>query len=411
MAIMGSTFLSLADTSFSKLSRSFQIVGHFIASLIPLIYLFSVSSLFFDIVHYQLHQCTRSSHPFLRRLERIHHFHHLYYNRKMKFDQRYLRQNQFQALPLELGFQIIGSCLGYMLAVLVVPNAETWITEVHLWTLLGIQILRSTFVICTSGRDSNHLTYQRAPKDPNWIFVGPEFHCLHHVYPKRYMGSFVKCFDWVWGTASSLRTKRFVLTGGSGAFGQAMVAELKREGVRCIRTLKFGSDWNHNDFEGAISAFSKSDVLILAHGSKGQSAVESNCDSSVELVRLFKQHSQAKELHSTLPEVWYVGSEIELHPSWGNAELQRYSVSKRKLLPHARSFFDDPEILYRHIVPSSFSSSMGYAIVSATWTAKVTMWWIHRGARYIPATYTGIAYFNYLKFMWWVPYAGDAQVD
>ncbi|CAG8071743.1 unnamed protein product [Penicillium olsonii] len=404
---MSLLLLSPVSTIYSSGSEPFQFVGDLTSSLLPVVYLFTVGSLFFDVVHYQLHQCTRSSHPLLRRLARIHNFHHLYYNRKMKFDHKYLRQNQFQALPLELGFQVIGSCLGYI-AVLAL-SAERWVTGTHLWTLIGIQILRTVFVIATEGRDSNHLTYQTAPKDPSWMFVGPEFHCLHHVYPKRYIGSFVKCFDWVWGTACSFRSKRFVVTGASGAFGQAMVAELEREGVQCIRTLKFGSDWNNDDFEGVISTFSESDVLILAHGSKGENATASNCDSSVRLVQLFKQHSRSRETHSTLPEVWYVGSEIEFHPAWGIAELQRYSISKRKFLPYARSFFDDPDILYRHIVPSSFQSSMGYAIVSGTWAAKVTMWWIHRGARYIPTTYTGIAFLNYVKFMWWVPHADKSH--
>ncbi|KAJ6139115.1 hypothetical protein N7471_005601 [Penicillium samsonianum] len=327
----------------------------------------------------------------------------------MKFDDKYLWQNLVQALPLELGLQIFGTALGYVFATSVTPIGHVWITQSHLWSMIGIQIFKTTFVMLASGRDSNHLVYKTAPKDPNWIFAGPEYHALHHVYPDRYIGSFIKLFDWVWGTAYSFRGKRFVITGGSGAFGQAIVAELEQEGVQSIRCLKFGVDWDHQHFEKATAALSACDVLILAHGTKGQDTVESNCNSAVQLVRLFKQNRSFNETNPTLPEVWYVGSELELLPSFGNEQLQRYSESKRLFLPHARSFFDNPDILYRHIVPSSFRLPMGPVILPAGWAARCAMCWIRRGARYIPVTYTGIAYLNYFKFMHWVPYAQDTD--
>jgi hypothetical protein len=325
----------------------------------------------------------------------------------MNFNEKYRKQNLFQALPLELGLQVIGTVLGYIFATLVTPSGQVWIPRSHLWSIIGFQVVKMIFVILTSGRDSNHLIYETAPKDPNWIFVGPEFHALHHVYPDRYMGSFIKLFDWVWGTAYSFRGKRFVITGGNGAFGQAMVTELEREGVQNIRKLEFGSDWDHDHFEKAASVLSTCDILILAHGTKGEDAIKSNCNSAVRLVQLFKQHRETNTSSPTLPEVWYVGSEAELFPSFGFAQLQRYSDSKRRFLPHARSYYDDADILYRHIVPSSFQSYMGPAIISASWAAKCSMWWIRRGARYIPVSYTGGAYLNYFKFMYLVPYVQD----
>lgn len=405
METINSAVFSLIVSARNKCDRPYEIIGHISSFFIPSIYLFCAGSLFFDLVHYQLHRCTRSSHPLLRRLARAHHYHHLYYNYKMEFDDKYLQQNLFQALPLELGMQILGSCLGYILARSILPDAEKWITQSHLWYLTAVQVLKTGYVMSESGRDSNHITYKTAPKDPNWMFVGPEFHALHHVYPDRYFGSFVKWFDWVFGTACSFRGKHVVLTGANGAFGQAILKELQCEGVRSIRTLDFGSDWKNHDLERVKSVFSESDILILAHGSKDRSSVESNTESSVELVRLFKQHSKANKTASQLPEVWYIGSEMEMQPSLGNSELQRIFASERKFLPHARSFFDDPDMLYRHVVPSSFESSTGHGIISATLGAKVTMWWIRRGARYVPVTYTGIAFLNYPKFMWWTPYA------
>ena len=186
---------------------------------------------------------------------------------------------------------------------------------------------------------------------------------------------------------------------------------LEREGVRCIRKLKFGTDWSHDSFANALPVLSDSDVLILAHGTKGPDAMGSNCHATVQMIHLFKLLRKMDVKCQTLPEVWYVGSESELHPSWGNVSMQRYALSKRCFLPHARSFYDDPGIIYRHIVPSAFRSRMGSAILSADWAAESTMWWIRRGARYVPVTYTGIAYLNFFKFIFWVPSAGDLNQE
>jgi 5,10-methylene-tetrahydrofolate dehydrogenase/methenyl tetrahydrofolate cyclohydrolase len=95
------------------------------------------------------------------------------------------------------------------------------------------------------------------------------------------MGSFVEPFDWIGDTSYSLRSKRFVVTGGSGSFGRAIIKELKREGVRSIRKLKFGTDWGHYSFESVLPVLSESDVLIFAHGTKGPDAMELNCYAAV----------------------------------------------------------------------------------------------------------------------------------
>ncbi|KAJ5784560.1 uncharacterized protein N7503_009772 [Penicillium pulvis] len=221
----------------------------------------------------------------------------------MQFDKKYLRQNQFQALPLELALQIIGTILGYMFSALVTPSALIWIKPTHLWYIIGIQVTRTAYVIITSGRDSNHLVYQIAPKDPNWIFVGPEFHSLHHVYPDRYIGSFIKVLDWICGTAYSFRGKRFVITGAKGGFGHAIAAELEREGVNSIHMLDSVTDWEHDNFENAVPLLSNSDILILAHSLEDQDEVELNCKSAIRLVKLFKKHKITNHPGPTLPEV------------------------------------------------------------------------------------------------------------
>ena len=80
--------------------------------------------------------------------------------------------------------------------------------------------------------------------------------------------------------------------------------------------------------------------------------------------------------------------------------MKAYTYSKRSFAEYARGFYDNEDILYRHIVPAAFQSNMGTALVSADWAAKATLWWISRGARYVPVTYTGFALANYFRFMY-----------
>ncbi|KAL7917532.1 hypothetical protein ACQKWADRAFT_324562 [Trichoderma austrokoningii] len=255
-------------------------------------------------------------------------------------------------------------------------------------------------VAMLSGRDSNHKTYNVVPKNPYRFIVGPEYHALYHLNSAAYMSSTLYLFNWLFGTAYTLKSRRITLTGSSGAFGKALTRQLQNESVACIQELKYGVDWSYDDYNAAIPTLTNTDVLILAHGSKERDTLKANCESAIQLISLFKIHRKS-DLSQVgfLPEIWYVGSEIEPHPSFGIQNLQTYSDSKRAFLPYARKLYDDDSILYRHIVPAAFKPTMDSAILSAEWAARTAMWWIRRGARFIPVTYTGIAHLHYVKFM------------
>lgn len=350
--------------------------------------------------------------------------HHYYFNRKLKFNHRYRWHNICIELPLELGCQLLGTWLGWLVAKSVswkviselsaskdergmkaqevIASATT--SKNVLYIVTAVEVIRTLVVAILSGRDSNHKTYKKVPKDPNWLVVGPEYHAHHHIYPTAYLSSTFRLLDWLLGTGHSLESRRITLTGSSGAFGKAMRMELEKEGVKEIKSLKYEIDWTYDNYDAAIAILAETDILILAHGSKHDNPLEANCKSAIKLINLFKKHRRPGTGYNSmlLPEVWYVGSEIEFHPSWGDSTLLAYSHSKRSFLSHARSLYDDTSINYRHIVPSAFASSMGPAIVTAGWTARRVLWWIRRGARYVPVTYTGIAYLHYFKFMYCV---------
>ncbi|GLA99813.1 hypothetical protein AtubIFM57143_008513 [Aspergillus tubingensis] len=312
---------------------------------------------------------------------------------------RYAKPNALIALPLELICQLLGSIIGWILATILNCYIKR-LDSKALSIVLVVQTVRSLFVIISNGQDSNHIALDKVPKDHSWAFVGPEYHSLHHIYPDRYMGSMVKLFDWVAGTAYSLKNKTVVMTGGSGAFGQAMEKQLLADGVKSIQKLQFGKDWTNGDISRVGTILQEADIIILAHGTKGPDAMDSNCISSVRLMELFMQQKSAQpRMTKLLPEIWYVGSEAELHPAWGGPEMVRYTASKRAFLPYARALYKSDKVIYRHIVPAAFDSRMGKAIVSADWAARCTMSWIRRGAYYIPVTYTGLAYLNFFKFL------------
>ena len=123
--------------------------------------------------------------------------------------------------------------------------------------------------------------------------------------------------------------------------------------------------------------------------------MQANCNSFIAFVERFRAE---KALQGQTPEVWAVGSEIECHPSFGNKRLELYSSSKRAFARYASLLYSDPTITYRHIVPSAFSSKMGPGLMTAEFAASVTLLMIRLGFRYVPVTYTGVAFINFFRF-------------
>jgi hypothetical protein len=171
---------------------------------------------------------------------------------------------------------------------------------------------------------------------------------------------------------------------------------LEAEGAAKVTPLKFGADWTYEDYSKLDAVLKETDVLVLAHGAKRERTMEANCDSFVEMIERFRRATAGRRFPV---EVWAVGSEIEAHPHFGIEELKVYSRSKRAYAAHARRYYRERGFLYRHIVPSAFTSPMGPGLISGKTAARIAMFFIRRGARYVPVTYTGIAFVNYFKFL------------
>jgi hypothetical protein len=99
------------------------------------------------------------------------------------------------------------------------------------------------------------------------------------------------------------------------------------------------------------------------------------------------------------PEIWAVGSEAEFHGDMGQPDMVAYAASKRAFARRALSYYRSPDVLYRHIVPSAFTSAMGPGPMSAGTAAGIALFLIRRGFSYVPVTLTTLALWNYFRFI------------
>src|SRR5690606_29052848 len=98
------------------------------------------------------------------------------------------------------------------------------------------------------------------------------------------------------------------------------------------------------------------------------------------------------------PEVWALGSEAEIHGTMGDESIRDYVDSKRAFAMHGLGYYQSSHLLYRHIVPSAFTSAMGKGPMSADTAVGIALFFITRGFRYVPVTLTSLAFWNFFRF-------------
>ncbi|PYH43468.1 uncharacterized protein BP01DRAFT_275562, partial [Aspergillus saccharolyticus JOP 1030-1] len=353
-----------------------------------LCYLYLAGTIFFDWIHFLLHRWSRSQWRILRQLSRYHQYHHLYYGRLLQFNPKYSRRNARIALPFELFCQMLGTVVGWLLARVVAMSIDARIDRRGVLLVLLTQLARVWAVILHGGKDSNHVSYETIPKDRNWTFVGPEYHALHHHDPDKYMGSAVKLFDWVAGTAYSLRGK-VVMAGDAGDLGPALEKQLLSEGVKAIHNLDNNLPKNspQRDLMLLKPMLDDADILILAHINPAEAGdEESDCTSTVRLIQHFLT-PKAMRRRKVLPEVWYLAGTTELSLVGGDVFTQQdCKPAQSSFLPYARSLYKCSQVTYRHILLPASGAFGGRRNGSSDWIAGTALWWIRRGAQFIPVT-------------------------
>ena len=372
--------------------------GRILLILVEGVALFLAASTLFDVVHYVLHRFLKSRWPLLRRLGGLHQAHHDFYTDQLQFDPRFARANLIWHVIPEYSNQVLFTLAGFFL-VGIAPVAVALTIETFIFVM----------VLIRGGMDEHHLAAEARKPRRNFdggLFVTADYHSLHHIHPDRFFSSYLTLFDRLMGTACQIEGRKVAITGASGAFGQAMARVLEREGAS-VTPLKHGVDFTVDDASMADDILLHADILVLAHGAKGEAAMAANCDSFVTLIERFRA---LKNSPLSPTEIWAVGSEIECHPSFGDPVLKGYRRSKVAYARHARRYYADRDVIYRHIVPSAFRSPMGPGLISGEFAAKWAWFLIARGFRYVPVTYTGIALVNYFKFAWFTrPVVADSK--
>ena len=347
------------------------------------------ASFTFDCIHWLLHRWMRQGPPVFRFFGSLHAVHHRFLDTGLVLHDELTVPNIVQHHIPELVTQLAVCSLFYV----VLQPLPVLATQIVLLIVFAV-------VMSMRGLDPNHTPLDVVPSPRSGVRVEAAYHLLHHVFPDRYMSSYVPLFDRLFGTGCQLAGRRYVVTGASGAFGQPLCEMLDAEGAAHVTKLRHGVDWTYDDDSTqnrALDAvFAQADVLVLTHGSKLAHAMDANCTSFVALIERFKRATADRRLPV---EVWAVGSEIEAHPAFGNADLRVYLESKRAFAKHAWRYYRDPSITYRHIVPSAFTSPMGPGLITGRAAAAIALFFIRRGFRYVPVTYTGIAALNYFKFL------------
>ncbi|MET3925336.1 hypothetical protein [Devosia sp. 2618] len=365
--------------------------------ILQAVLVFVVSTALFDALHWTLHKWEGSSNPLLRKFSSWHWVHHKFLGLDMQINPAYARANiWFHVLP-----EYLTSMLGTLIFLLVFPWAP----------IAAVAVVRTFMLVMTlkeEGLDYNHMSMDRVGGQQNMLWVDNNYHAMHHVYPHNFFSSFANVFDLIFGKSCQIEGRRFLVTGASGAFGSAMVKKLTKLGG-IVETAKSGVDFTPDNYEAMRTKLENADVLILSHGAKSDDCWNANNVTFRELTELFTEIGKTR---LAPPEVWALGSEVEFHGDMGMDELKDYSASKRAFALRAREFYRSDALIYRHIVPSSFTSAMGKGAMSAETAVKIALFFIRRGFRYVPVTFTGLAFLNFFRFRYFQkPETQDAPAE
>lgn len=362
-----------------------------VAFILEALLVFVVATTLFDTLHWLLHRWEKSKIPLLRTFSSWHWVHHKFLGLDMQINPAYARQNiWFHVLP-----EYLTSMIAIALFLLVVPWQPVAVVAV-IRTVMFLLTLRE------EGLDYNHMSMDRVGGKQGLLWVNNNYHAMHHLYPQNFFSSFANTFDLLVGTTCQIEGRRFLVTGAGGAFGSAMVKALERRGA-IVETAKSGMDFSAGNYAGMEEKLARADVLVLSHGAKTEDCWNANYVTFRDLIERFTAIGKDRLM---APEVWALGSEVEFHGDMGLDELRDYSSSKRAFAARARHYYRSDDLIYRHIVPSSFTSAMGKGAMSAGTAVNIALFFITRGIKYVPVTLTGLAVLNFFRFRY-ADNAGD----
>lgn len=336
------------------------------------LFVFAASTTLFDAIHFLLHKWARSRFKLLRLAASWHQVHHRFLDRGMQVHRNLIKANFWAHLVPEF----VTTLMGTAIFLLVMPwQPVAFIAGVHCYFFVKH--------LYDEGIDVNHMAMKRVRGNRGVFRVDPSYHAMHHIQPTAFFSSFINVFDMIFGTALKLQGQRVTILGGTGSFGRAMAKRLMKAGAIVYIVGREGLSnysWAHN-----------TDILILALGTRKEAeAFSINLTEPVAAGEVFIDACRDRLVPA---EIWGVGSEAEMFGG------DIYALSKSAFADYAAKFWArNPNVTYRHIVPSSFRSKLGWGPMSANTVAAVSLFLIRRGFVYIPVTLTGVAFLNRILF-------------
>jgi hypothetical protein len=131
-------------------------------------------------------------------------------------------------------------------------------------------------------------------------------------------------------------------------------------------------------------------LLILAHGDGGGGAT--GRPSYVAAIEQFKRAASDRKLPI---EVWALGSQ-------GEWTARPQSRASRAFARHARRYYVDDRIIYRHIASTPIRVPAGRGRLTAPLAARIAFFFIRRGFNYVPVTLSATALLYFVSFRWFV---------
>ncbi|MCU0550883.1 MAG: bifunctional sterol desaturase/short chain dehydrogenase [Leptolyngbya sp. Prado105] len=239
-----------------------------------------------------------------------------------------------------------------------------------------------------------------------WI-VNRTYHWRHHFDDQNayYCGHFT-IVDKLLGTSLALKGKTVAITGASGALGQALIAELSKQGAKVValttsdRGFAEGIEvlsWQIGKEEDLRSRLKTVDIFILNHGVNVygnrsaeaiQKSYEVNTFSTWRLAELFLE-TVSESSHKALKELWINTSEAEVNP----ALSPLYELSKRTLGDLITLRRLDAPCIIRKLILGPFKSQLNpYGVMSASGVAWAIVALAKRDFRDIIVTINPITY-------------------
>ncbi|NJL87644.1 MAG: bifunctional sterol desaturase/short chain dehydrogenase [Leptolyngbyaceae cyanobacterium SM1_1_3] len=335
-------------------------------------------------------------------LQYLHSWHHKAYKRDFTpiSADLYARAQLYNDVPESLFMMAVVAGLA-----IAIDQPGLWLGFVYAAGFLGTAIARSQGWLLLS--DLTHKPGPLTEKPSNWV-VNRTYHWRHHFdNTQAYYAGYFTFLDKLMGSAVSLKGKTIAVTGASGTMGQALIAELKRQGAKPIAmTTSPEASWPvglqvlpwcpgaESDLQQVLK---RVDILIInhglnVHGDRSPSAIETslqvNALSAWKLAEVFMTTVKTSAQRAN-KEIWFNTSEAEVSPAFSPL----YEVSKRLLGDLITLRRLDSPCVIRKVILGPFKSNLNpIGVMSAGWVAKMVVTLAKRNVRNIIVTVNPLTY-------------------